>query len=261
MFQIEFGKFISSLRKEKNLTQDELAEKLNISSGKTISKWENGNSIPDFETIIQLSKEFDISLYELSICEKIKDKNITKEDISKIIDKKQLKKISLKKSLLFTSIVIITIISIISFIYTILNYNTTKVYTLESQNSEFIIDGTYTKTKDYSVLAITKVYYVGEDKTLPLTKVSDYNYTLFNNSDIMYNYKLAKTIDLNSETTLNKLLLTTNILIDSNEFYITPDGKINNLTLIIYYLDMNKNEIQHTIPIKLIKQSTNDKMS
>ena len=41
VYQVKFGKFISTLRKEQNLTQDELAEKLNISSGKTISKWEN----------------------------------------------------------------------------------------------------------------------------------------------------------------------------------------------------------------------------
>ena len=83
MFQTKFGKFISSLRNEKNLTQDELAEKLHVSSGKIVSKWENGNTLPDFEMIIQLSKELDISLYELSVCEKVTNKYITKEDVLK----------------------------------------------------------------------------------------------------------------------------------------------------------------------------------
>ena len=49
------GKFIASLRNEKNLTQEQLAEKLHISSYKTISKWECGNALPDIETFEELS--------------------------------------------------------------------------------------------------------------------------------------------------------------------------------------------------------------
>lgn len=45
MDQIKIGKFIQSLRKEKNLTQAELANKLGVSD-RTISKWENGSRKP-----------------------------------------------------------------------------------------------------------------------------------------------------------------------------------------------------------------------
>lgn len=45
MDQIKIGKFISFMRKEKNMTQSELAEKLNITD-RAISKWENGLSFP-----------------------------------------------------------------------------------------------------------------------------------------------------------------------------------------------------------------------
>ena len=55
MDQIKFGKFISSLRNEQHLTQEQLAEKLHVGS-KTISKWECGNTIPDFETLISISQ-------------------------------------------------------------------------------------------------------------------------------------------------------------------------------------------------------------
>ena len=130
MFQTKFGKFISSLRNEKGLTQDELAEILHVSSGKIISKWENGISLPDFEMIMQLSKELDISLYELSVCEKVKSKYITKEDILKLVDKKHLKRVKLKKKLQFLTIFIIGIISLLSIIFTINNFNRTKVYKL-----------------------------------------------------------------------------------------------------------------------------------
>ena len=46
MNQIKVGKFIAELRKEKNLTQEELAELLGVSS-KSVSRWENGKNLPD----------------------------------------------------------------------------------------------------------------------------------------------------------------------------------------------------------------------
>ena len=65
MNQDEFGKLIKEKRKEKGLTQSELAEKLNISSYKTISKWENGIYLPDISLLLEISEILDVSLYEL----------------------------------------------------------------------------------------------------------------------------------------------------------------------------------------------------
>ncbi len=64
MDQIKIGKFIATLRKEKDLTQEQLGEKLGVTN-KTISRWENGNYMPDIEILSLLSKEFDISINEL----------------------------------------------------------------------------------------------------------------------------------------------------------------------------------------------------
>ena len=64
MNQKIIGEYISRKRKEKNMTQAQLAEALGISS-KTISKWENGNSMPDYSIVLQLCKALDISLSEL----------------------------------------------------------------------------------------------------------------------------------------------------------------------------------------------------
>lgn len=64
MDQIKAGKFIATLRKEKELTQEQLGEKLGVTN-KTISRWENGNYMPDIEMLSLLSKEFDISINEL----------------------------------------------------------------------------------------------------------------------------------------------------------------------------------------------------
>lgn len=64
MNQIVTGKFITQKRKEKNLTQAQLAEKLGVSN-KTVSKWENGKCMPDYSIIEHLCKELDITIAEL----------------------------------------------------------------------------------------------------------------------------------------------------------------------------------------------------
>ena len=78
--QILIGKYIAKKRKEKNLTQVQLAEKLSVSN-KTISKWENGNSMPDYGVIELLCNELNISISELLDGE---DKKETKKDSDNI---------------------------------------------------------------------------------------------------------------------------------------------------------------------------------
>lgn len=64
MEQRIIGEYIARKRKEQNLTQGQLAEKLGVSN-KTVSKWENGNSMPDYSIIRELCNTLDISLMEL----------------------------------------------------------------------------------------------------------------------------------------------------------------------------------------------------
>ena len=70
MNQMEIGKFIAELRKEKNMTQLELANKLNITD-RAISHWENGRSMPDAGIMLQLCNTLDISVNELLSAKKI----------------------------------------------------------------------------------------------------------------------------------------------------------------------------------------------
>lgn len=74
----KFGSFIKTLRKEKNLTQKELSEKINITD-KAISKWERGLSFPDITMLTTLSEYFNISIAELLNGEREKE---IKEEIS-----------------------------------------------------------------------------------------------------------------------------------------------------------------------------------
>ena len=58
------GTFLAELRKERNLTQDELGEKIGVTN-KTVSRWENGNYLPPAEILQILSELYDVSINEL----------------------------------------------------------------------------------------------------------------------------------------------------------------------------------------------------
>ena len=70
MNQIEIGKFIARCRKEKKLTQAQLAEKLNITD-RAVSKWETGKSMPDSSIMLELCEILGITVNELLSGEKI----------------------------------------------------------------------------------------------------------------------------------------------------------------------------------------------
>ena len=61
---MEFNEKLQKIRKEHNITQESLADKLNVSR-QAVSKWESGTAYPDTEKLIQISKLFGISLDEL----------------------------------------------------------------------------------------------------------------------------------------------------------------------------------------------------
>ena len=64
MNQTPIGGFIKELRKEKNLTQEQLAEHLNVSC-RTVSRWETGSNLPDMDILIALAEFFQVELGEL----------------------------------------------------------------------------------------------------------------------------------------------------------------------------------------------------
>lgn len=73
----KIGAFIAANRKKKGLTQEQLGEKLGVSN-KTISRWENGNYMPDLSLLEPLSKELEISLNELLAGEEIEKEKVIK---------------------------------------------------------------------------------------------------------------------------------------------------------------------------------------
>ena len=80
MNQERIGKFISELRKEKSMTQDQLAEKLGVTD-KSISRWENGKTMPDLSMLTILSRELNVEISEL-----LNGRRMNKEELEKLRD-------------------------------------------------------------------------------------------------------------------------------------------------------------------------------
>ena len=78
MDQVKIGKFISECRKKNNLTQMQLAEKLNITD-RAISKWETGKAMPDSGIMLDLCNELKITVNELLSGEMINMKDLDKK--------------------------------------------------------------------------------------------------------------------------------------------------------------------------------------
>lgn len=80
MDTLKIGRMIAACRKEKGMTQAQLAEKLGVTA-KTISRWENGNYMPDISMLQPLSEELGISLNELLSGERILQEEIPSEEL------------------------------------------------------------------------------------------------------------------------------------------------------------------------------------
>ena len=115
MDQQKTGALLRKLRSEKNLTQEQLAETLGVSN-RSVSRWENGNNMPDLDILIELSKFYGVGVDEI-LDGKRKETHMDKqttETIEKVADYANEEKLKLKKTLrgLLTASLIMSAITI-----------------------------------------------------------------------------------------------------------------------------------------------------
>lgn len=248
----KIGKFIANLRKENNLSQLELAEKINISN-KAISKWETGKGIPDSASLIELSKFFNISINEILLGER-KNKNNQKEleQVPTIILKDNKKRIRKITSL---SLIIFSILIIIFLGYYFINtYNSISVYKISGENEEYkISDGILIFSNDKAYIKLGKL-----SSNRPLYQsflyyIKDDYFDTNNQERILYRF---------NENDFNELIV--NKFYDEDEFIRTeehfPYEDIKyikkNLYLELTFNDHSKIKI----PLKLEKDFSNNKL-
>jgi len=114
MNQEKIGKFILELRKEKNMTQQQLANKIGVTD-RAISKWENGRGLPDLSLMKILCDELRISVNELISGEKIDKKEYQDKFEENVINtinysQKQIKKVKNKFAIIIVIVILFLVV-------------------------------------------------------------------------------------------------------------------------------------------------------
>lgn len=113
----KIGKFIATERKSKKLTQAKLAERLFLSE-KTISKWENGNGIPDTDTLPKLCDILNVSINELLNGERIASETYISKAEEKLLELQKNREVSDKRLLKFEIVVgCLSLVYLISLVF------------------------------------------------------------------------------------------------------------------------------------------------
>lgn len=247
MDQIKTGKLIAKLRKEKGMTQQQLADIFGINY-RSVSKWERGETMPDIANIDLLSEIFNVTSDEL-----FKGELNPKEETSSI-DKKT---IFTKKFLFILIPIIITIIAIIVFF--IYKGGESKTYYLGSAHEkDYFVEGSMiVNNRDLTIL-INKIIFT--DREFIKTNIKGYKYQLIYNSDILYSYGYKNnnvSKDLNYPISIREFsdIFTINF---NDQIIISKTNIANNqLILKMIYLDEFDNEIAKDIVMNIVPK--NDK--
>ena len=144
-----FAKFLKDLRKANGLTQQKLADKLGVSN-RTISKWENEGTIPDYYVIKNICRKFHISPNSIVL----ENKNFIDYFYSFLSIVKGLFRIVLKNFLK----IIFAIAFVLLLIYFLNNYNTVKIYTLTFDSEDITFkNGMFINNKGRNTLFINNI--------------------------------------------------------------------------------------------------------
>jgi len=118
MNQRKIGAFLKHLRKNKGLTQEELAERLYVSS-RTVSRWETGNNMPDLDMLIELADFYDVDIRELIDGERKSEKmeNEAKDTLKKAAAYAVEENVLRKLKLLLVSVVVTVIMLVLVMLF------------------------------------------------------------------------------------------------------------------------------------------------
>ena len=236
----DFANTIYNIRKERNITQKELADLIGVSD-RTISKWENGSTVPDLETIKKLCNELGIS--PDSIVKSEKNYKDRLQDFKRMVGK--FLNYILKNIFLIGFIVVF----ILLLAYFINNYNTIRIYNLtyESKNITFK-DGYFFKTKVLNIITINNIKLEKINYEPTSTKIELYTY-LNGDKHVIYESNSLNNIYIEESKSYSDLL-TIDVI----------ENIKNNLYIKIYTTDIDNNNYSYESKLILKQKLNNNKL-
>lgn len=237
----EFANTIYRIRQERKLTQKDLGEIIGVSD-RTISKWENGTTVPDLCQIRNICRKLEISPSLLIKSEKIFKDGMTdlKRKVGKVLN-------YLLHNIFLIGFIIVFILLLIYFIN---NFNAVKIYNLkfDSENITFE-NGYFFKTKVTNILVINDIK-INKIKYEP-TEIEVELYTLVNgDKKVLYKGNNLNNIYLEEYKSGTDLLTRDTI-----------ESLKKSLHLTIKTKDVDNNEHAYDCKIELVNKFSNDKLS
>ena len=246
----KIGKFIALNRKNKGLTQEQLAEKLGVTN-KTISRWETGKYMPDLSLLKPLSEELGITLNELLSGEKIKEEKIvenTERSILNTIDYSSKKVENEHKKISIILMILGAIISISAL--TIFNKESSWCSIYSIIGIIIFVIGlvrNLKKFKKIQKIGIGIVLFIG---IFGIFYIADYLGVKTNNRPPIYNYEIETTFRETKEIAYYSLFYNVyRINADTtNEYYVIDEKKEYNFdTMPITPFNRNKSGIDNIL--------------
>lgn len=236
----DFANTIYNIRKKRDITQKELADLIGVSD-RTISKWENGSTVPDLETIKKLCNELGIS--PDSIVKSEKNYKDRLQDFKRMVGK--FLNYILKNIFLIGFIVVF----ILLLAYFINNYNTIRIYNLtyESKNITFK-DGYFFKTKVLNIITINNIKLEKINYEPTSTKIELYTY-LNGDKHVIYESNSLNNIYIEESKSYSDLL--TKDVIENIK---------NNLYIKVYTTDIDNNNYSYESKLILKQKLNNNKL-
>ena len=233
MTEDSFGKTLAKLRKERKLTQQELADLLNVTN-KTISKWETNTTAPDIDTLKRISQVLNVPVDVL-----LGNSKLT------ITDNSNKHKLTKKKLILLLSLLLVSLFFIY---YMITNFIlNTKSYSLISGDERFTIAGNITigKNNYYLSLIVRGI----NDELLENKIINNAEYSIIINDKIIYNNGDISSTTLTENFSLSKYISKISINHNDNKSENIKGVLKNGLILQIKYTDQNNEKDIINIPI------------
>ena len=246
----KIGKFIALNRKNKGLTQEQLAEKLGVTN-KTVSRWETGKYMPDLSLLKPLSEELGITLNELLSGEKIEEQKIVEnmeKNIINTIDYSNKKVENEHKKISIILMILGAIISISALTIFDKESSWCSIYSIIGIII-FVIGlvRNFKKFKKIPKVAIGVILFIG---IFGIFYIADYLGVKTNNRPPIYNYKIETTFRETKEIAYYSLFYNVyRINADTtNEYYVIDEKKEYNFdTMPITPFNRNKSGIDNIL--------------
>ncbi len=264
---VKMGSFMAKCRKEKNLTQEDIAVEFGITS-QSVSKWESGKNAPDITILMKLSEILGVEVHELLLGEKDTSSNRREKDTKinqtfvdgiKFYEEKSKKKY-FKILIGCLTILIVLLMSILA-IYSVNNYNKINIYKF-CDDEKLLLEGKIIFNPERRTILINNVFYndIYNDTDLEI-KAKQVFVRLLNGDKILLEYKCP---DNNGEMkSLNEFLEKVHIEVSSplsgEEFKLIKDD-LENLEFMITYTDSKDNNIDLKFPLEIMEEFSNNKI-